>query len=367
MGREETSQSIPYRALWDRAEVVGALGSWEWRPRSGEVTWSDNLFRLCGLEPQSAVVSVEFVIEQVHPEDRAHFAKVIEGLIEGALFETFEYRALRPDGSVRILRSVGSVVERDGDGPQLIVGSVQDITDRRSDERTIAARIAVSEALDRWGPGGSGPKEVLAALGDAMGFAFGVFLLRDGDHLDAREVWSADRRFDAAAVDKAALRRTIGGAMVGRSWTSAAPIVGPFVRYGRPPSALLDAALAAGARTALAIPAVTRDETLAVLGFISVEDLQPTEQLLRSLTGIGYELGHFFDSRRAELVPPVLTERELEVLQLAARGRAGRAIAVELDVSPATVKRHFEDIYARLGAADRAEAVGEAMRRGMIS
>jgi PAS domain S-box-containing protein len=367
MGREATSQSIPYRALWDRAEVVGGLGSWEWRPRSGEVTWSDNHFRLYGLEPQSAVVSVEFVVEQVHPEDRARFANVVARLNEGDAFETFEYRVLRPDGSVCVLRSMGSVVQRDGDGPVLVVGSVQDITGRRSDERTIAMRIAVSEALDRWEQAGSGPKELLAALGEAMGFIFGAFMLRDGDHLCAREAWAADGTFAAVAEDKPALRRTIGGAMVGRSWTSAAPIVVPFVREGRPPSALRDAAEAAGARTALAVPAVTRDETLAVLGFISVEYLQPTEQLLRSLTGIGYELGHFFGSRRAELVPAVLTEREREVLQLAARGRAGRAIALELEVSPATVKRHFEDIYARLGASDRAEAVAEAMRRGMIS
>ena len=38
-------------ALFDRAERIGGLGSWEWIPQTGELLWSDNLFRLFGHEP----------------------------------------------------------------------------------------------------------------------------------------------------------------------------------------------------------------------------------------------------------------------------------------------------------------------------
>lgn len=61
-----------------------------------------------------------------------------------------------------------------------------------------------------------------------------------------------------------------------------------------------------------------------------------------------------------------LTPRELDLLQLAARGRGGPQIAYELVLSPATVKTHFENIYAKLGTRDRVEAVAKAMRLGLI-
>lgn len=360
-------ESAGYRALLDLAEEIGGLGSWEWRPQTGELRWSDNHFRLFGLEPQAVVPSVDLVLARVHPADRAKVTATITELEAEGAFSTLEYRILRSDDSIRHLRVTVSVVEHDDHGPQQIVGSVQDITDRRSDERTIAARIAISEALDGWESLDADAEDLLAAVGEAMDFVFGALMLLDDDRLVARAVWSSgDERFAAIADSTRVLRRTMGGSSVGRAWTSREPIIAPFVAMQRPPSGLRDAADAAGVRSTVAVPAVAGDSSLAALVFLSLEDIAPTEQLMRSLTGIGYELGHFFSSRRAELGPPVLTKREVQVLQLAAEGRTGPAIAQELHVSPATVKRHFEEIYMRLEVSDRAAAVAEAMRRGIV-
>lgn len=63
---------------------------------------------------------------------------------------------------------------------------------------------------------------------------------------------------------------------------------------------------------------------------------------------------------------PVLTPRELEVLQLAAGGRSAPAIARQLVVSPTTVRSHLQNVYEKLGVSDRAAAVAEAMRRGLL-
>jgi two-component system, NarL family, nitrate/nitrite response regulator NarL len=62
-----------------------------------------------------------------------------------------------------------------------------------------------------------------------------------------------------------------------------------------------------------------------------------------------------------------LSERELQVLQLAADGHDGPAIAARLFVSPATVKTHFKHIYEKLGVGDRAAAVAHALRAGLIA
>lgn len=61
-----------------------------------------------------------------------------------------------------------------------------------------------------------------------------------------------------------------------------------------------------------------------------------------------------------------LSTREREVLQLAADGQLIRDIADALFLSPGTVKTHFQHIYAKLGVHDRAAAVAEGLRTGLI-
>ena len=85
------------------------------------------------------------------------------------------------------------------------------------------------------------------------------------------------------------------------------------------------------------------------------------------MTAIGYEVGEFLAHRRGQLVPPALTARELEVLQLASHGYSGRQIAERLRISPATIKTHFEHIYSKFGVSGRAAAVAQAMRAGLIA
>lgn len=63
---------------------------------------------------------------------------------------------------------------------------------------------------------------------------------------------------------------------------------------------------------------------------------------------------------------PVLTPRELEVLGLAAEGMSAGQIGAQLFLSPATIKTHLAHLYEKLGVSDRAAAVAEAFRRGLL-
>ena len=82
---------------------------------------------------------------------------------------------------------------------------------------------------------------------------------------------------------------------------------------------------------------------------------------------LGWPDGELADAETcARVAPAPLTARELEVLQLAAEGRTGPAIADELVVSRGTVRTHFENIYEKLAVSDRAGAVARAMRLGLI-
>jgi DNA-binding NarL/FixJ family response regulator len=62
----------------------------------------------------------------------------------------------------------------------------------------------------------------------------------------------------------------------------------------------------------------------------------------------------------------LLTERELDVLRLAARGRTNKQIGAELAISDRTVQNHLANIYAKLGVASRTEAVTEGLQRDLI-
>jgi two-component system nitrate/nitrite response regulator NarL len=70
---------------------------------------------------------------------------------------------------------------------------------------------------------------------------------------------------------------------------------------------------------------------------------------------------------RAERNTLDLTERERAVLELAVKGQTVIAMGKDLHLSPATVKVHLSTLYAKLGVSDRASAVAEALRRGLVT
>jgi DNA-binding NarL/FixJ family response regulator len=193
-----------------------------------------------------------------------------------------------------------------------------------------------------------------------------VLWLPRGDVLVAGAFWRSEavdvEQFESACRG---CRLRAGSDLAGRVLRSREPVNAAKV-IDDPSFERREAAAAVGLRGAVAFPALFADEVLAVVELFSLDELPLPERLMRSLSGIGYELGQFFAARRGELAPPALTPRELEVLQLAARGHTGREIGARLTVSRATVKTHFEHIYEKLHVSDRAAAVASALRLGVI-
>ncbi|MFA4084043.1 response regulator transcription factor [Mycobacteroides salmoniphilum] len=70
--------------------------------------------------------------------------------------------------------------------------------------------------------------------------------------------------------------------------------------------------------------------------------------------------------RRAQPAGPALSAREREVLRMIAAGLTVPTIAKQLFLAPSTVKTHVQRLYEKLGVGDRAAAVAEAMRRGLL-
>lgn len=95
------------------------------------------------------------------------------------------------------------------------------------------------------------------------------------------------------------------------------------------------------------------------------------EELLRAIRVV--HAGHrYVDSTAASaladrLTHRSLTGREVEVLQMVARGRGNKEIAAALDIAEITVKLHVSHILEKLSARDRTEAVTAALQRGIIA
>ena len=71
-------------------------------------------------------------------------------------------------------------------------------------------------------------------------------------------------------------------------------------------------------------------------------------------------------SRRAQAPAGALSEREIEVLRLMAKGDANKEIAAQLHITDSTVKTHISNIFQKLNAKDRTEAVMQAVKKGII-
>jgi DNA-binding NarL/FixJ family response regulator len=77
-------------------------------------------------------------------------------------------------------------------------------------------------------------------------------------------------------------------------------------------------------------------------------------------------MSNLFKGSEKKIVEP-LTDRELDVLQLAAKGYTNKAIGVQLSISDRTVQGHLAHIFAKLQANSRTEAVMRAFSLGLIS
>ncbi len=117
------------------AEHLAQLGSWEWDIAANHVTWSDELYRICGVDPKAFDATYESLLKYIHPDDRERVDKIIKKSLQANEMLTFEYRIVRSDGKVRILYGQGKV-NRNKDGkPLRMYSTAQDVTEQRQFEQ----------------------------------------------------------------------------------------------------------------------------------------------------------------------------------------------------------------------------------------
>jgi diguanylate cyclase (GGDEF)-like protein/PAS domain S-box-containing protein len=121
------------------AQRLAHLGGWEWDVRADEITWSDEVYRIYGLEPQSSVPSYEGFMAVVHSDDKNRVRKTIDEALDGSGPYDVEHRVVRPDGEVRAVHRQAKVVRGERGEPLRMIGTVHDITERKEAEERLRA------------------------------------------------------------------------------------------------------------------------------------------------------------------------------------------------------------------------------------
>jgi len=123
------------------AQEIAKLGSWEYRADLGGATWSQEMYRLLGVEPGFSTTG-DAVASLIHPDDVAEWQADMDRATNQGVPHDLDFRVVRPDGIVRWLHGRGEVTSWDGDEAVVMTGTVQDITDRRHSEDALRTREA---------------------------------------------------------------------------------------------------------------------------------------------------------------------------------------------------------------------------------
>ncbi|MEP0752154.1 PAS domain S-box protein [Trichocoleus sp. Lan] len=137
------------------AQKIAHIGSWEFDLATGEIAWSEELFRVWGMEPNQPVPTYEELVQKIYPDDREVFVKAVElAITEGKPYE-FDNRTLRPDGSIGYMFSKGQPIINSEGRVIKLFGTGLDITQRKQQEEALRQSEELYRALARNFPDGS--------------------------------------------------------------------------------------------------------------------------------------------------------------------------------------------------------------------
>ncbi len=123
---------------FNKAQEIAHMGNWTWDIRTNTLWWSDEIYRIFGLQPQEFQANYEAFLLRVYPDDREAVQEAVNHSLNNHTNYTIAHRIVQKDGTIRHVIEEGQVTYEDGT-PANMTGTVQDIT----------AQITAQKALEK--------------------------------------------------------------------------------------------------------------------------------------------------------------------------------------------------------------------------
>ncbi len=118
----------------NRAQRQARMGSDTRDLRTGQMDWSDETYRILGVTRANFVPTTESLLACVHPDDRKTILDARAETAKGKCPAPFEYRAVRPDGTIRYIYRESELIYDEHGEPVMLAGTIRDITDLRASQ-----------------------------------------------------------------------------------------------------------------------------------------------------------------------------------------------------------------------------------------
>lgn len=132
----------------ETAQRLAGTGSWEYCLESGDITWSEQVYRIYGFAPGDLTPHVSVFYALAHPDDRELLRDTESSILRDGHSEV-THRIVRPDGAIRWVHELAEAVPGPGGKPVKVVGTVQDVTAVKQAESDMARAKTLAEEASR--------------------------------------------------------------------------------------------------------------------------------------------------------------------------------------------------------------------------
>ncbi len=124
-------------ARLSQAQRIAHIGHWRHNLQTNVLYWSDEIYRIFGLEKSAGILSYEKFMKSVHPNDRPAMREVLNDAISENKSYNIDFRVVLPDGRGCVVQQQGEIVFDDAEKSPQMIGTIQDITQQKKDEEKI--------------------------------------------------------------------------------------------------------------------------------------------------------------------------------------------------------------------------------------
>lgn len=144
---EQEIQGSENGFLLSEAELLAGYGTWAWNTETNAIKWSDNLYRIYGMEPKEFEIDLELFLKSIYPEDLVIVNEIIDKLIKEKIPVSYEHRIIRKDGSIRIVSGKSKPFFDENGNLIKVTGCTVDITERKEAQNQLEAEKDFSENI----------------------------------------------------------------------------------------------------------------------------------------------------------------------------------------------------------------------------